>query len=215
MLCQWWNWDEIKCFTSGKASIQPKGRVRLWGVVWLFTPCLMQLFLNMDCCCRQHLHLITETVVHCASVHMTNIKKTLTPKELFSCLSFPSAFLDALTRNGSSAGNGAYRRKPADSTGNTGPQAERENRESAGGDSSKGFSKEQVEGVQRWEKDVVSCEFVTEGGHCSFFCPVVNRLLSWKPLDSLVALPWRSGGHHGTYSVGSESQRPGNLCMLV
>lgn len=60
-----------------------------------------------------------------------------------------SALLDALTKNGSSSSNGAYRRRPAENSENTGAQPERESTESGGGDSSKGFTKEQVEGVQR------------------------------------------------------------------
>ncbi|XP_051242469.1 dnaJ homolog subfamily B member 14 [Dicentrarchus labrax] len=59
------------------------------------------------------------------------------------------ALLDALTKNGSSAGNGAYRRRPAESSESSGAQPERESQESGGTDSSKGFTKEQVEGVQR------------------------------------------------------------------
>ncbi|XP_031718952.1 dnaJ homolog subfamily B member 14 isoform X1 [Anarrhichthys ocellatus] len=56
------------------------------------------------------------------------------------------ALLDALTKNGSSAGNGAYRRRPGEGTG---AQPGGEGQESGGGESSKGFNKEQVEGVQR------------------------------------------------------------------
>lgn len=56
--------------------------------------------------------------------------------------------MDALTKNGSSAGNGAYRRRPAESSHSTGAQPESESPES-GGQDSKGFTKEQVEGVQR------------------------------------------------------------------
>ncbi|KAM6939820.1 dnaJ homolog subfamily B member 14 [Xenentodon cancila] len=59
------------------------------------------------------------------------------------------ALLNALTKNGSSAGNGAYRRRPAEHTENNGPQPEGESCKSEGGDSSKGFTKDQVEGVQR------------------------------------------------------------------
>ncbi|XP_059197603.1 dnaJ homolog subfamily B member 14 [Centropristis striata] len=59
------------------------------------------------------------------------------------------ALLEAITKNGSSTGNGAYRRRPAESSENTGEQPEGESRESAGADSSKGFTKDQVEGVQR------------------------------------------------------------------
>ncbi|KAM7394375.1 hypothetical protein PAMP_021182 [Pampus punctatissimus] len=57
--------------------------------------------------------------------------------------------LDALTKNGSSAGNGAYRRRPAGSSESTGAQTERESQESGGAESTKGYNKEQVEGVQR------------------------------------------------------------------
>ncbi|XP_034393780.1 dnaJ homolog subfamily B member 14 [Cyclopterus lumpus] len=54
------------------------------------------------------------------------------------------ALLDALTKNGSSAGNGAYRRRQAESTGAQPGGAGQES-----GESSKGFNKDQVEGVQR------------------------------------------------------------------
>ncbi|XP_034544578.1 dnaJ homolog subfamily B member 14 [Notolabrus celidotus] len=57
------------------------------------------------------------------------------------------ALLDALQKNGSSAGNGAYRRRPAESSESA--DARTESQESGGGDSSKGFTKEQVDGVQR------------------------------------------------------------------
>ncbi|XP_033840912.1 dnaJ homolog subfamily B member 14 [Periophthalmus magnuspinnatus] len=56
--------------------------------------------------------------------------------------------LDALTKNGSSAGNGAYRRRPADHSQGAGAQPESENHEQ-GGPETKGFTREQVEGVQR------------------------------------------------------------------
>ncbi|XP_060941810.1 dnaJ homolog subfamily B member 14 [Limanda limanda] len=59
------------------------------------------------------------------------------------------ALLDALSKNGSSAGNGAYRRRPAESSDSTGGRSEREGKESGGSDSSKGFTKDQVEGVTR------------------------------------------------------------------
>lgn len=63
-----------------------------------------------------------------------------------------SALLDVLTKNGSSAGNGAYRRRPAESSESSGAQPQRESQESGGGgDSSKTFTKDQVDGVQRWE----------------------------------------------------------------
>ncbi|KAM3623604.1 uncharacterized protein V6R79_013148 [Siganus canaliculatus] len=59
------------------------------------------------------------------------------------------ALLEALTRNGSSAGNGAYRRRPAERSESAGAQPERERQESGGSESTKSFSKEQVDGVQR------------------------------------------------------------------
>lgn len=62
---------------------------------------------------------------------------------------YPSELLDALTKNGSSVGNGAYRRRPAETSENAGAQPEKESQESGVADSSKGFTKEQVEGVQR------------------------------------------------------------------
>ena len=64
-------------------------------------------------------------------------------------LPFSPALLDTLTKNGSSAGNGAYRRRPAETSESTGAHTDRESQESGGGESSKGFNKEQVEGVQR------------------------------------------------------------------
>lgn len=59
------------------------------------------------------------------------------------------ALLDALSRNGSSAGNGAYCRRPTE--GCESPEA-RQNHpasEPGPGETTKGFTKEQVEGVQR------------------------------------------------------------------
>lgn len=58
------------------------------------------------------------------------------------------ALLDALTRNGSSAGNGAYCRRPTEHSQSPGAQPEREGQET-GGPETKGFTKDQVEGVQR------------------------------------------------------------------
>ncbi|KAF3852539.1 hypothetical protein F7725_005894 [Dissostichus mawsoni] len=52
------------------------------------------------------------------------------------------ALLDALTKNGSSAGNGAFRRRTADGSESTGAQPERDGQESGGGDL-KAFTKEQ------------------------------------------------------------------------
>lgn len=54
------------------------------------------------------------------------------------------ALLDGLTKNGSSAGNGAYCRRPAEHAQSFEAQPERE-----GQSESKGFTKDQVEGVQR------------------------------------------------------------------
>lgn len=62
-----------------------------------------------------------------------------------------SELLDALTKNGSSAGNGAYRRRPAESSERAGAHQDKEGQEPGAVDASKGFTKEQVEGVQRWE----------------------------------------------------------------
>ncbi|XP_068606890.1 dnaJ homolog subfamily B member 14 [Brachionichthys hirsutus] len=59
------------------------------------------------------------------------------------------ALLDALTKNGSSTANGAYRRRPAESSERSEAHPERERQESGGGDSAKVFSKDQVEGVHR------------------------------------------------------------------
>uniref|UniRef100_A0A1A7XZ13 DnaJ homolog subfamily B member 14 n=1 Tax=Iconisemion striatum TaxID=60296 RepID=A0A1A7XZ13_9TELE len=59
------------------------------------------------------------------------------------------ALLEALMRNGSSAGNGAHRRKAAGHAGTTGANSEGGNGESVGNEATKGFSQDQVEGVQR------------------------------------------------------------------
>ncbi|XP_049576663.1 dnaJ homolog subfamily B member 14 [Syngnathus scovelli] len=59
------------------------------------------------------------------------------------------ALLDAITRNGSSAANGAHRRRPAHNSEDGGAQAMRARAESTGAESSKVFTQEQVEGVQR------------------------------------------------------------------
>lgn len=60
-----------------------------------------------------------------------------------------SELLDALTKNGSSAGNGAYRRRPAETSEHAGAHRDQEGQEPGAVDASKGFTKEQVEGVQR------------------------------------------------------------------
>lgn len=69
----------------------------------------------------------------------------------FNVSLFPllSALLDALMKNGSSAGNGTYRRRAAENSETNGTQSERENPGSGVGDPPKSFTKEQVEGVQR------------------------------------------------------------------
>ncbi|XP_013863218.1 dnaJ homolog subfamily B member 14 [Austrofundulus limnaeus] len=57
--------------------------------------------------------------------------------------------LDALTKNGSSASNGAHCRKPSEHSETTGTKTGRQNQETGGSDSAKGFTPDQVEGVQR------------------------------------------------------------------
>lgn len=58
------------------------------------------------------------------------------------------ALLDALTKNGSSTGNGAYRRRPKDSSETASSHPAGDAQEPTGGDS-KSFTDEQVEGVRR------------------------------------------------------------------
>lgn len=60
-----------------------------------------------------------------------------------------TALLEALTKNGSSAANGTHRRRPAHNAGDGGAKAASERAEGTGAGSSKVFTKEQVEGVQR------------------------------------------------------------------
>lgn len=59
------------------------------------------------------------------------------------------ALLDALTMNGSSASNGAYRRRAAESSDGGGAQPDRAGQESGAAGTAKSFTKDQVEGVQR------------------------------------------------------------------
>lgn len=69
-----------------------------------------------------------------------------------SSLSSLLALLDTLTRNGSSAGNGAHcRQRTTDSSSeSTKARAGGQDQEAGGGEpSTKGFTKDQVEGVQR------------------------------------------------------------------
>ncbi|XP_070712655.1 dnaJ homolog subfamily B member 14 [Pempheris klunzingeri] len=75
--------------------------------------------------------------------------KFLSKAEKLYPTSRAKALWDALMKNGSSAGNGIHRRRPAETSEGTDAQPEKERHESGGGDSSKGFTKEQVEGVQR------------------------------------------------------------------
>lgn len=82
-------------------------------------------------------------------VHVDDASVSLKLPFFFFFFGSPLELLDALTKNGSSMGNGAYRRRPADTPENAGAQPERESQESGVADSSKGFTKEQVEGVQR------------------------------------------------------------------
>nr|XP_023655201.1 dnaJ homolog subfamily B member 14 [Paramormyrops kingsleyae] len=62
------------------------------------------------------------------------------------------ALLDVLTKNGHSAGNGAYCRRPASSPNGDSPRPQSESQEAVGGDTAKAFSKEQAEGVQKIKK---------------------------------------------------------------
>ncbi|XP_019717722.1 dnaJ homolog subfamily B member 14 [Hippocampus comes] len=59
------------------------------------------------------------------------------------------ALLEVLTKNGSSTANGAHRRRPAHNAEDGGAEAASERAEGTGAGSSKVFTKEQVEGVQR------------------------------------------------------------------
>ncbi|MBN3271770.1 DJB14 protein, partial [Polyodon spathula] len=63
--------------------------------------------------------------------------------------------LDALTRNGNSAGSGASCRKPTDST--DGGKPEKESNSSGAGETPKSFTKDQVEGVQSGPGRVPEC----------------------------------------------------------
>ncbi|XP_066173980.1 dnaJ homolog subfamily B member 14 isoform X4 [Sylvia atricapilla] len=55
--------------------------------------------------------------------------------------------LEAVMKNGSAAGGGAYCRKPANSSDQSKPNSTKENNASAAGESGKGYNKEQMEGV--------------------------------------------------------------------
>ncbi|KAJ8336157.1 hypothetical protein SKAU_G00395000 [Synaphobranchus kaupii] len=62
------------------------------------------------------------------------------------------ALLEALTRNGSSAGNGTSFQQSADGTDNSRTRPEGNRQDAGNGETAKGFTKEQVEGVQRVKK---------------------------------------------------------------
>ncbi|NXS11805.1 DJB14 protein, partial [Neodrepanis coruscans] len=57
--------------------------------------------------------------------------------------------LEAITKNGSTAGGGAYCRKPASSSDQSKPNSTKESNASAMGESGKGYTKDQMEGVLR------------------------------------------------------------------
>lgn len=58
--------------------------------------------------------------------------------------------LEAITKNGSTAGGGAYCRKPASSNDQSKPSGTKEGSASAAGESGKGYTKDQMEGVFRY-----------------------------------------------------------------
>lgn len=58
--------------------------------------------------------------------------------------------LEAITKNGSTAGGGAYCRKPASSNDQSKPSSTKEGNASAAGESGKGYTKDQMEGVFRY-----------------------------------------------------------------
>ncbi|KAL4640461.1 hypothetical protein GN956_G12781 [Arapaima gigas] len=62
------------------------------------------------------------------------------------------ALLDALTRNGSSAGKGTHCRRPPDNPEGSESHPQNESQDAVGGESVKSFTGEQVEGVQRIKK---------------------------------------------------------------
>ncbi|XP_010120698.1 PREDICTED: dnaJ homolog subfamily B member 14-like, partial [Chlamydotis macqueenii] len=55
--------------------------------------------------------------------------------------------LEAIMKNGSTAGGGAYCRKPASSNDQSKPSSTKESNASAAGESGKGYTKDQMEGV--------------------------------------------------------------------
>lgn len=61
-----------------------------------------------------------------------------------------AVLLEAITKNGSAAGGGAYCRKPAGSSDQSKPSSTKESNASAGSESGKGYTKDQMEGVFRY-----------------------------------------------------------------
>ncbi|XP_009702577.1 PREDICTED: dnaJ homolog subfamily B member 14-like, partial [Cariama cristata] len=55
--------------------------------------------------------------------------------------------LEAIMKNGSTAGGGAYCQKPASSNDHSKPNSTKESNASAAGESGKGYTKDQMEGV--------------------------------------------------------------------
>lgn len=106
-----------------------------------------------------------------------------------------SGLLDALTKNGSSASNGAYRRRAAEGSDHTGARADGEGQESGGGDSAKTFTKEQVDGVQRWLTGTVPTP------------PTASLLLSCS-IRALVC-------HRDAVCTRTHRRHQGNLLRLV
>lgn len=62
----------------------------------------------------------------------------------------PTVLLEAIMKNGSAAGNGAYCRKPTSGGDQSKPNNMKDSTASAAGDSGKAYTKDQVEGVQRY-----------------------------------------------------------------
>lgn len=58
--------------------------------------------------------------------------------------------LEAIMKNGSNAGGGAYCRKPASNSDQSKPNSTKESNASAAGESGKGYNKDQMEGVLRY-----------------------------------------------------------------
>lgn len=63
---------------------------------------------------------------------------------------FSAVLLEAIMKNGSAAGSGAYCRKPASGGDQSKPNGMKDSSASAAGESGKTYTKDQVEGVQRY-----------------------------------------------------------------